>query len=127
MVGTLLSPDGKLIAAGGRYGEYYLCPVGGGEPQPLEGYADGDALLQWSGDGRSLFVRAAGEMELNIFRLDLESGRREFWKELTPPHAAGVVGVATGPGEVRLTPDGKSYVYTYWTAPNEITLAEGLR
>jgi len=127
MVGTLLSPDGKLIAGGGRYGEYYLCPVGGGEPQPLEGYADGDALLQWSGDGRSLFVRAAGEMELNIFRLDLESGRRDFWKELTPPQPAGVVGVATGPGQVRLTPDGKSYVYTYWAAPNEISLAEGLR
>ena len=67
-----------------RYGEYYLCPVEGGEPRAIEGLEDGDGLLQWSADGHSLFVRAAGELVLKIYKLDLSSGRRELWKELIP-------------------------------------------
>jgi WD40 repeat protein len=127
MVGTLLSPDAKLIAAVGRYNEYYLCPVGGGKLQPLEGYEDGDVPLQWSSDRRSLFLRAAGDMEIKIYKLDLESGRRELWKELRPPYPAGVIDVSSDPGQVRLTPDGKAYVYTFWTFVSNLYLVEGLK
>ncbi len=127
MTGVLLSPDGKLIAAVDRYGEYYLCPVAGGEPRAIEGLAEGDGLLQWSGDGRSLFVRGAGDLILKIFKLDLSSGRRQPWKELTPPDPAAVIGLATDPNQVRLTPDGKSYVYTSWTFPSELYLVQGLK
>jgi WD40 repeat protein len=127
MEGGLLSPDGKLIAAMGRYSEYYLCPIAGGEPHPVEGLEDGDTLLQWSGDGRSLFVRAAGDLVLKIYKVDLASGRRELWKELNPPDPGGLIDVGSSVGEVRITPDGKSYVYTSWTAPGELYLVEGLK
>ncbi len=127
MVGTLLSPDGKLIAAIDRYGEYYLCPVNGGEPRAIEGLAEGDVVLQWTADGRSLFVRGTGDLVLKIFKFDLATGRREAWKELTPPDPAAVIGIALDPGQVRLTPDGKYYVYTSWTFPSELYLAQGLK
>jgi serine/threonine protein kinase/Tol biopolymer transport system component len=127
MTGALLSPDGKLIAAVDRYGEYYICPVDGSEPRAVEGLAEGDALLQMSSDDRSVFVRGAGEMTLKIYKLDLSSGRRQFWKELTPPYPAGLIGIGTDPGQVRLTPDGKYYVYTSWTFPSELYLAQGLK
>ena len=127
MTGVLLSPEGKRIAAFDRYGEYYLCPVEGGEPRPIEGLEEGDGLLQWSADGRSFFVRAAGDLVLKIYKLDLASGRRELWKVLTPPDPAALIGIGVDPGEVRLTPDGKSYVYTCWTYPEELYLVEGLK
>lgn len=127
LVGRLLSPNGELVAAVDRYGEYYLCPIRGGEPQPIEGYVDGDVLLQWSGDGRSLFVREAGNLVLRIHKLDLSTGRREFWRELAPPDPAALTDIGSNQGEVRLTPDGKSYAYTYWTFSGELYLAEGLR
>src|SRR2546425_6665384 len=92
-VGTLLSPDGKLIAAFDRYNEYYLCPVGGGEPRPVEGLEDGDGLLEWSADGHSLFVRAAAELVLKIYKLDLASGRRELWKELKPADTEALIAI----------------------------------
>ena len=57
MEGTLLSADGKLIAAVDRYKQYYLYPVDGGPPAALEGFEDGDRLLQWNGDGRAIFLR----------------------------------------------------------------------
>lgn len=127
MAGTLLSPDGKLIATVNRYHQYYLCPVNGGEPSALEGYAEGDGLLQWGAEGRSLFLRGAGDMELKIYKLDLRSGDRKFWKELTPPYPAGLVGIGADPGQVRLTPDGNSYVYTYWTGTGALYVGEGLK
>jgi len=127
LVGTLLSPDGQLLVAFDRYGEYYLCPVGAGEPRVLEGYEDGDVVLQWTSDGRALFVRKAGNLELRIYKLDLASGRREPWKDLAPPDPAALIDVGSDPGQVRLTRDERSYAYSYWTFVGELYLAEGLR
>jgi len=127
MEGGLLSPDGKLIAAVDRFREFYLCPVEGGEPRAIDGYEEGDGLLQWSVDGRSLFLRGGGDLVLKIYKLDLASGRRELWKELTPPDPAGLIDIGSSIGEVRITPDGKFYVYTSWTIPGELYLVEGLK
>jgi hypothetical protein len=38
-----------------------------------------------------------------------------------------MIGIGIDPGQVRITPDGQSYVYTFWTAPGELYLAEGLK
>jgi eukaryotic-like serine/threonine-protein kinase len=126
-VGLLLSPDGRTLATVDRYGEYYLCSVDGqSSPQPLPGYLDGDVLLQWSADGR-LVVREAGNLTLRLFRLEVSSGAREFWKELVPPDPTVVVDIGSDPGQVRITPDGKSYAYTYWTFDGELYVAQGLK
>ena len=127
-VGLLLSPDGQTLATVDRYGEYYLCPVDGrSDPRPLPGYVDGDVLLQWSADGRFLFVREAGNLTLRLFRLEVSSGAREFWKELVPPDPTVVVDIGSDPGQVRITADGKSYAYTYWTFEGELYVAQGLK
>ncbi len=127
-VGLLLSPDGRTLAAVDRYGEYYLCPVDrGSDPRPLPGYVDGDALLQWSADGQSLFVREAGNLALRLFRLDVSSGIREFWKELVPPDPSVLTDIGSDPGQVRITPDGRSYAFTYWTFEGELYVAQGLK
>ncbi len=127
MAGALLSPDGKLVAAVDRYGEFYLCPLNGGEPRPLEGTVEGDTLLQWSSDGKSLFVRGAQEDAVTISRLDLSTGRRQLWKKLRPPDPVGMIGFGYDPGQIRLTPDGKSYVYTYYTLLDELYVVDGLK
>jgi eukaryotic-like serine/threonine-protein kinase len=127
MIGGLLSPDGKLIAAFDRYGEFYLCPVEGGEPRAIEGNLETDRLLQWSADGRSLFLRGAGDLVLRIYKLDLASGHRELWKELTPPDPAALINLGHDPGQTRLTRDGNSYVYTCWTSPSDLFMVEGLK
>jgi eukaryotic-like serine/threonine-protein kinase len=127
-VGLMLSPDGRTLATVDRYGEFYLCPVdGGSDPRPLPGYLDGDVLLQWSADGRFLFIREAGNLTLRIYRLELSSGAREFWKELVPPDPTVLVDIGSDPGQVRITPDGKNYAYTYWTFEGELYVAQGLK
>jgi len=127
-VGLALSPDGQTVAAVDRYGEYYLCAVDGRtDPSPVNGYRDGDVPLQWSADGKSLYIREAGNLVLRIYKLDVDTGKREFWKELTPPDPDTLIDIGSDPGQVRLTPDGKFYAYTYWTSDAALYLAEGLR
>src|SRR4030095_2989566 len=103
MAGTLLAADGKLVAGVDRYQQYYLYPVDGGEPSALAGFEDGDLLLQWRGDGRAIFRRGSEDAELKISRLDLRTGTRRLWKDLTPPYAAGIIDFGTDPGQVRMT------------------------
>jgi hypothetical protein len=127
-VGMVLSRDGRRLAAVDRYGEYYLCatdtPM---EPRPLAGYRDGDVPLQWSADGRVLYLREEGNLTLRIARLDVSTGVRQFWKELVPPDPTVVIDIGSDPGQIRIAPDGKSYAYTYWTFEGELYLAEGLK
>jgi eukaryotic-like serine/threonine-protein kinase len=127
-VGVLMAPDGRTLATIDRYGEYYLYPVdGSSEPRPIPGYIDGDVLLQWSADGRSLFIREAGNLVLRIHRLDIATGDRRFWKELVPPDPTVLTDIGSDPGQVRIAADGRSYAYTYWTFEGELYLAEGLK
>jgi WD40 repeat protein len=127
-VGVLLSPDGRTLATVDRYGEYYLYSVdGSSEPRSIPGYVDGDVPLQWSADGRSLFIREAGNLVLRLQRLDLTTGDRRFWKELIPPDPTVLVDIGSDPGQIRITPDGKSYAYTYWTFEGELYLAQDLK
>ena len=127
-VGLLLSPDGQTLATVDRYGEYYLYPVdGASQPQPLQGYRDGDVLLQWGDDGRFLFIREAGNLVLRLHRLEISTGNRQFWKELVPPDPTVLVDIGSDPGQVRISRDGRSYAFTYWTFEGELYLAQGLK
>jgi serine/threonine protein kinase/Tol biopolymer transport system component len=127
-VGMALSPDGRTLVTVDRYGEYYLCAVDGGVGvRVLPGYIDGDIPLQWSADGRFLFVRETGNLTLRIHRLNISTGTRELWKELVPPDRSVLMDIGSDPGQVRITPDGKSYAYTYWTFDGELYIAQGLK
>jgi serine/threonine protein kinase/WD40 repeat protein len=124
---TLISPDGTRLAAYGPEGDYYLAPIDGGEPRRIRGAEHGDDLIQWSADGRFLYVKGPNESFLELFRIDLTNGKREPWKKLEVPNKVGFVGIQNGPGAIRITPDGKSYVYTSWQALGELYIAEGLK
>jgi eukaryotic-like serine/threonine-protein kinase len=127
-VGLAMSPDEQTLATVDRYGEFYLCSPGEpADPRPLAGYRDGDVPLQFSADGRRLFVRESGNLALRILTLEIATGAREFWKELVPPDPAVLVDIGTDPGQIRLTPDGRSYAYTYWTFEGELLVAQGLK
>lgn len=131
MRATLVSPDGTQITLSNSDGENFLCPVAGGGAQsscrPVRGMEPGDFPVQWSADGGSLFVRGAEEQPLTLYRVDLKAGHRERWKELAPAESAGFLEYGSGPKGVRVTPDGRSYAYTYWTRITDLFLAEGLK
>jgi eukaryotic-like serine/threonine-protein kinase len=118
-----LSPDGHSIAAVGPDDKAYLFPVPSGDPVPIRGLQPGEVPVAWTADGRSLYIYRGGELPAKVYRLEITTGNRILWKELTPPDPAGVEFV----GPVLPTPDGKSYVYGYRRLLSDLYLVEGLQ
>jgi len=121
--GIVVSPDGMFAAAIGPTQRILLYPLGGGAPRPVSGVSERDVPLQWSSDGSFLYVFQRGEFPARVFRLDVSTGSRELWKELMPSDRAGVNIILS----IRLTPDGRSYYYSYGQGLSQLDLVEGLR
>ena len=120
-----ISPDGKLVAAPGPDRTIALYPVDGGALWSVPGSVEDDLPMQWSVDGRSLYVQQRRELPspARVFRQDLKTGGRVFWKEFFPEDSAGVIGVS----RPRVTPDGRSYAYSYGRYLSDLYLVEGLK
>ena len=120
----VISPDGQSVA-GLIGGGLLLYRVGeDGRPRPIPGPAA--ALVQWSADGKTIYLRGEEDGTLTLSRLDLATGRRELWKQLAPRDPAGFLRYGPGiqgPG-YSITPDGRYYAYTYFTDQSRLILAE---
>jgi hypothetical protein len=122
-----ITPDGSQVLAlapspsGPRF---VLWPVAGGAPSDVRGLSASDQPLQWTSEGRALFVRRAGPvLPVNVDRLDLVTGERSPWRALGPADPAGVGHI----GDVAIASDGASYAYNCQRTLSELYLAEGLR
>jgi Tol biopolymer transport system component len=106
-----------------RNGKLNLFPIAGGGLRPIADLEQGESVIRWSGDGHFLFLQKLVEPSvLTVSRLDLNTGRKEQWKELKTPDPVGV--------QIRdavITPDGKSYAYSFQRDIVTLYLAEGLR
>ena len=118
-----ISSDGTTILAQGPDRRYMLYPTEPGEPRPVPGIQSGESLIRWTADGRGIWVYRTNEVPAKVYRLDVATGERSLWKELTPPDPAGVLVI----GPILMTPDGKSYVYSYRRTLDELFLVEGLK
>ena len=127
MMATLASPDGKNLAATSMDGHAFLCLADGTALEPLKGVLPEEDLIQWSADGRSLFVRGPEKEVLTLFKVDAKTGKREGWKTLDPPDRVSFLEFGSGPHSIRLTPDGRSYAYGLYTNQTSLCLVEGLR
>jgi Tol biopolymer transport system component len=118
------SPDGQWLAVTGPDRDLSLLPVDGTvTPRPVRGWTKGATVVQWSADGRSLFLTTETEIPMSIRKLDLETGRTELVKTLVPPDVAGVQTIAAP----IVTRDGRTYAYTYIRLLGDLYVADGLK
>jgi Tol biopolymer transport system component len=118
-----VSPDGTFVTATGRDGKSYVYPVNGGEPRPIPGLSEDDEISRWSSDGMSLYVFRHGELPAKVVRLNLLTGKREPWRDVLPSDPSGVLTITP----ILLTPDGKSYAYSYPRILSQLFLGTGLK
>jgi len=76
----------------------------------------------WSEDGRYVYAWDPTKLPFQVFRVNLETGRRELWKNITPQDPAGIWN-----GDLMLTSDGESYTYNCWRTLQDLFLVKGLR
>ncbi len=82
-----------------------------------------DVPIRWTADGRGLYLQRGPGVPARVDLLDVASGKRRPWKELTPPDPAGVLAI----GPILLSADGQSYAYSYRRMIDDLFLVEGLR
>jgi Tol biopolymer transport system component len=120
---NVLSPDGKFIAARAPDRKTYLFPVEGGEPKPVGGVQPDEFPTSWSSDGHSLFVITRGQIPAQVFRVDVATGQRTFWRSFEPADSAGIDTIRG----VLVSADNKAYVYGYSRTLSDLYLVEGLK
>jgi Tol biopolymer transport system component/predicted Ser/Thr protein kinase len=117
------SPDGRSFAAAGPDRRFAIYSVAGGEPRPISGLEADDFVIRWSADGRSVYVSNTAARPGKVDLVDVRSGTRSTWREFHAPDPAGVLGIAP----FIISPDGRSYVYSYRRLLDELYVVNGLR
>jgi len=118
-----VSPDGRLVACAEAGGGIAIVPIEGGDAVRIPGVGMNDLPIQWTADGRRLFVFDPGGLPVRVFSVDIERGERRLVREIEPRDPVGVSGV----DHVFITRDGQSYAYSYQQFFSDLFLVEGLR
>jgi Tol biopolymer transport system component len=118
----LVSPDGKYCFSRDPSGTGWLYPLAGGEAQAVNGLLREDRWVGWASDGRSAFVYQDKTTFALLFQLEPASGRRKLLAKAAPEDPAGLSGVSS----VRVTPDGKTYAFSYHRSLSDLFVVEGV-
>jgi len=119
----VLSRDGGMVAARSPDQKIYLFPVAGGDPRLVPGVQPGEFPTAWSSDGGSLYVMTRGQIPAQVFRVDVATGQRTFWRAFEPADAAGIDTIRG----VLVSADDKAYVYGYSRTLSDLYLVQGLK
>ncbi len=119
---TSISPDGKS-GAGVAPHEMLIWPMDGGPPRVLSSAAPEERPVAWSANGRSVWTFSRSQVPASVFELDVQTGARRLWKTLRPPDLSGVSSI----DQFKVTPDGRSYFYSYRRVLSQLYTVRGLK
>ncbi len=124
--GITLSPEGDRFVYDAGEGQIKISPISGGEASAVNvaRLERKEEIIQWSADGRFLYLWHAGDVPARVDRMELTTGKREPWKRLAPQDPVGIVAI----GPVVVAPDGQSLAYSYMRIlTSDLFVIEGLR
>jgi hypothetical protein len=117
------SPDGTKLLVRNQQDEWLTYSLETGAMREVTGLGKGDDPIQWGADNRSLFVQRERLPLAKIDRLDLQTGQRRLWREISLYDPAGF---NPSQSSVLVAPNG-SYCYSYLQGLSELYLVEGIR
>jgi len=117
-----VSPDGTRIVARGPDGRIYAYRIGRDAKDSIAGLADPDVPLEWSADGRAVYI---GRYETGAWRvraLDLATGRETPVRDVVPRNLEGL-----RTSQVLLSPDAQYFVLSTSRLLTDLYLVDGIR
>ncbi len=117
-----MSPDGARAALIGPDGRPYVYQTSSGTGELMSQLGPGEFPIEWSDDGRWIYISTGTSFPERIIRVELSTGRREPVKELMPSQVAGV-----RLSQVLITRDGRSFAHTYSQLLSNLYVAGGVR
>jgi Tol biopolymer transport system component len=121
----LLAPDGKHMLTGQVGSSNQVAEVRsleGGEARPFTALDNQEVPITWSADNRAIFTEQRG-MPIKVFKIDLATGERSLWKEMMLTDPAGLRYISAPV----LTPDARSYGYTYFRVLSQVYLVDNVK
>jgi serine/threonine protein kinase/Tol biopolymer transport system component len=119
---TVASPDGKYVAGGTTGQPVTMFPIDGGAPQTVP-VPPGYGIANWTTDSKALLVYRPGEVPLNVYRLEVASGKMTLVRDLVPPDRTGVVSISPVVGNG----DGTEFAYGYYQTLSDLFVISGLK
>jgi dipeptidyl aminopeptidase/acylaminoacyl peptidase len=117
-----LSHDGTRLVARGPDGGIYAYRVGSDARDSIPGLVDPDVPLEWSADGRVLYV---GRHETGVWRvraLDVATGRQTPVRDVVPRNLEGL-----RISQILLSPDAQYFVHSYSRLLTDLYVVEGIK
>jgi Tol biopolymer transport system component len=122
---SAVSPDGRHVAGLNTQDRTsWVYSVDSAQaPRPIPNLSPSEVPIQWSADGTALYLRLrGGEMPLRVHRLDLATGQKSLWREVSISDRAGVLVIA----HILLTPDCRNYVMVYRRVLSDLFLVSDI-
>jgi eukaryotic-like serine/threonine-protein kinase len=118
-----LSPDGKYIAGESMdMGGPRLYPADGGASQPIPGLQPREDF-GWTSDPHFLYIFEQENSAIRVFRLNILTGQRTFWKEVPVPEGPGKCEMS----HILFSADGRAYAFGYVRILSDLYMVGGLR
>jgi Tol biopolymer transport system component len=115
-------PDGKRFVTRGTDRRLAIFSLDGSSSQPLAGALVADLPIIATPNGAVLYVHASSSVPAEIASIDLRNGARKVVRTLLPPDPSGITSIL----RVVMTPDARSYAYTYIRAVSALYQVEGI-
>jgi hypothetical protein len=116
-----MAPDGGSVCLA-RGGSLVLYPLNGGPTRQVPGGTGRDRLIGWIESG--LLTSEAPLHGGTVNRIDPATGKRDVWRTFQPTDPTGIMHLNLL--FLVVTPDGRSYGYTWHRAISDLYLVDGL-
>jgi hypothetical protein len=117
------SPDGKSCIQTDGQGHYWLQSLEGASVRELTGIAPGEKIINWHLDSDSVFLAHPDGINVQIYNLNLTTGKRQLWTIFSPQDKTALAGHSN----VYITPDGAHFAYQAQRVYSTVFIAKDLR
>ena len=118
-----VAPDGKSFIIF-QNGAWVARSMSDSTSKPILGIQATEFPIEWASDSKHVFAQAASATGLTIYKVDVESGRRELWRVVTPKDQVGLRSMVT---PTAITPDGRWMAFTYRTQLGQLYRSDMLK
>jgi hypothetical protein len=116
-----IAPDGSRVIARGPDGALGMWRTNGDGVVPLTGLAPGAVPIEFTEDGKGVFVGHQTSNGWSVRRYDLGSGKETPWRDIIASDLAGMRLT-----QIYMTPSGRHYVHSYSRLLVDLYVAQGL-